>query len=87
MPVITTEISLLSATQIAEPVRNHQLSPLEVVDAHLARIEKINSKINAFVQVDADRARQQGREAEARLLRNDPLGPSARCSNEHQELD
>jgi hypothetical protein len=72
---ITSEITFLSASQIAEQVRKHQLSPLEVVQAHLARIEKINSKINAFVQVDANRALQQAREAEARLLRKERLGP------------
>ena len=74
MPGITTGITFLSASQIAEQVRKHHLSPLEVVEAHLGRIEKTNSKINAFVQVDADLALQQARGAEARLLRKDQLG-------------
>jgi Asp-tRNA(Asn)/Glu-tRNA(Gln) amidotransferase A subunit family amidase len=63
---------------MAHQVRAQKISPVELVEAHLARIEKLNPRLNAFVEVGADRARAQARMAEAALTRNskqDPLGP------------
>src|SRR5579864_922109 len=74
MPEMTSEIAFLSASQIAEQVRTRKLSPVEVVNAHLTRIEQVNPKINAFVHVDADRASQRAREAEAAVMRGEQLG-------------
>jgi amidase len=74
MPEITTEITSLSALQITKLVRTRKLSPVEVVQAHLDRIEQVNPKINAFVQVDSERALHQARQAEARVMRGDQLG-------------
>lgn len=59
-----SELTSLSATQIAELVRQRSISPIEVVEAHLAQIERLNPKLNAFVQVDAERALPAARSAE-----------------------
>ena len=75
MSELTAEITSLSASQIAEQVRTRNLSPVEVVKAHLARIEQVNPKINAFVQVDGEHALQHAREAEAAVMRGDEVGP------------
>jgi Asp-tRNA(Asn)/Glu-tRNA(Gln) amidotransferase A subunit family amidase len=75
MTEIATEITFLSASQIAGQVRTRKLSPVEVVKAHLARIELVNPKINAFVQVDDERALEHAREAEAAVMRGEQLGP------------
>ena len=50
---------------MAEQIRRKKLSPVELVEAHLARIEELNPKLNAFVQVDVEGARRQARRAEA----------------------
>ena len=42
----------LSATEMARLVRRRELSPVELVEAHLARIEALNPRLNAFVEVD-----------------------------------
>ncbi len=65
----------LPATALAERIRRRDTSPVEVVDAVLARIEALEPAINAFVTVCADEARAAAREAEAAVLRGDPLGP------------
>jgi Asp-tRNA(Asn)/Glu-tRNA(Gln) amidotransferase A subunit family amidase len=67
--------TLLSATAMAARIRERQISPVDLVEAHLAKIEKLNTRLNAYVQVDADRARKQAREAETAVLAGKTLGP------------
>src|SRR5436190_61464 len=55
-----------SLSQMAALVRARQVSPVELVDAHLKQIEKLNPKLNAFVIVTADQARDEARSAERR---------------------
>jgi Asp-tRNA(Asn)/Glu-tRNA(Gln) amidotransferase A subunit family amidase len=59
---------------MAELIRNRKLSPVELVQAHLNRIENVNLKINAYVQVDADRALASARLAEMAVMRRDESG-------------
>jgi len=59
---------------MAEQIREKRLSPVELVDAHLTRIQELNSKLNAFVQVDAEGARQQALLAEAAVRDGRELG-------------
>ena len=70
-----SEINFLSAAQMAEQIRCRKFSPVELVEAHLAQIERLNPKLNAFVQVDAEGARQQAREAESFTKKGKELGP------------
>jgi hypothetical protein len=49
--------------------RAKKLSPVEVTDAVLARIERLNPKLNAYLTVTADHARELARAAEARAMR------------------
>ena len=69
------ELAFQSAVSIAERIRNKELSPVEVVDAHLAHIEKLNPRLNAFVQIDVERARHDARAAEEAAVRGEKLGP------------
>src|SRR5205823_8746197 len=59
---------------MAQHIRAKRLSPVELVQAHLDRIERLNPKINAYVHVDADRALDSARAAEVAVMRNDDLG-------------
>jgi amidase len=60
---------------MAELIRNRKLSPVELVQAHLDRIPKVNPKINAYVQLDEDRALDAARLAETAVMRREDLGP------------
>ena len=60
---------------MAEQVRKKKISPVELVGAHLAQIEKLNPILNAFVQMDAERARGAAHDAEAAVMQGKPLGP------------
>ena len=60
---------------MAQAFRSRALSPREVVDACLKRIESVDREVNAFCLVDADGALAQAVAAERRFLSNEPLGP------------
>jgi Asp-tRNA(Asn)/Glu-tRNA(Gln) amidotransferase A subunit family amidase len=70
-----TELTYKSATQFAQMIRDKKASPLEVVDAHIARIEAVNPKLNAVVQLRADSARADAAKADAALANGDETGP------------
>jgi amidase len=64
-----------SATELARAIRAKEITSEEVVEAYLDRIEKVNPKLNAVVQLTADAARTQAREADAALARGLIKGP------------
>src|SRR5258708_25858948 len=68
---------LLSAREIAAQIRRKEVSPVEVARAHLDRIERLNPKLNAFVDYRPEAVLAQAREAEKAILRRDKdeLGP------------
>ena len=72
---VTDDPTLLSAVIMAEEIRQKRISPVELLDAHIAKIERLNPRLNAFVHLDADRARQTAREAEDTVQSRRPLGP------------
>ena len=57
------ELANLDATEQAELVRRKEVSPLALVDAAIARIEKINPQLNAVITPLFDKARAQAQEA------------------------
>src|SRR3989449_5076639 len=66
----------LPATELATLIRRKKVSPVEVVDAILDRIEKINPKLNAFVTITHEAARREAKAAERALMRKGAkLGP------------
>ena len=70
------ELSWLPATTLAGMIRRKKVSPVEVVNAILARIEALNPVLNAFVTLTADQARREARAAERALgKRGARLGP------------
>jgi len=70
-----SELTSLSAVQIAELVRKRSVSPVEIVEAHLAQIERLNPELNAFVQVDAERAVEAARSAAQSVSSGHEIGP------------
>ena len=71
---MTKEIILSDATKLAELIRTKEVSPVEVVQAHLDRIAAVNPKINAIVTL-ADGALKAAKAAEAAVLAGDEIGP------------
>lgn len=65
----------MTATELARLIRDRELSAAEVVETHLARIEKVNGALNAVVQLAADRARAEAQAADELLGTGRSLGP------------
>jgi len=64
------EIIYFSATKLRELYLKRQLSPVEVTQAILDRIEQINPKVNAFITITYELAIQQAKQAEAAFANN-----------------
>ena len=71
---MSSEIIYSDAAQLAELIRTREVSPVEVVQAHLDRIGAVNPELNAIVTV-ADDALEAARAAEAAIMAGDELGP------------
>jgi amidase len=63
-----------SATELAQLIRDKKVSPTEVLEAHLAAIEEVNPTLNAFVTVDAEKARGWAKEQEAAIMAGSATG-------------
>ena len=72
---ISTGLAFTPAYRLRELIAQKQLSPVELTEGYLERIETLNPRLNAFLTVTADEALQAAREAEAAVMRGDELGP------------
>lgn len=70
-----SELTFLSAVSMAEQIRHKKHSPVELVEAHLAQMERLHPRLNAFVQRDGERARAAAQAAERAVMCGDTLGP------------
>ena len=61
--------------EITAGIRSKRVSPVEVVELHLKRIEALQPKLNAFVHLAIEDAHEQARAAESLVLRGAQLGP------------
>jgi Asp-tRNA(Asn)/Glu-tRNA(Gln) amidotransferase A subunit family amidase len=62
------ELCFMPAVELAERYRRREISPVEVLDAVLDRIERLNPKVNAFVTLVAEQAREQAKVAARDLI-------------------
>jgi len=69
------DLTFLAAVVMAQQIREKKISPVELADAHLAKIDRLNPKLNAFVHVDSERVRREARAAEADVNNGEVLGP------------
>lgn len=69
------DLCLSSAESLARRIRDGSLSPVEVVEAHLDRIDDRDGELNAYVEVLEDRARGAAADAERAVESGADLGP------------
>ncbi|PYX64430.1 MAG: amidase, partial [Acidobacteria bacterium] len=61
--------------EIVQEIRSKKISPVEIIELHLKRIEQLQPKLNAYVHLDAEGARRQARVAESLLTQGAQVGP------------
>jgi len=71
----SSEIIFKSVTELAPLVKARKLSPVEIVQAFLDRIESVNPKVNAFITVTGEQAIQEAKRAEREIVAGRYLGP------------
>src|ERR1700716_1184719 len=72
--MVDVSLTRRSARELARLIRSREVSPVEVLDAHLAVIERINPKLNAIVTLAAEQARDAARAAEAAVVNGERIG-------------
>jgi amidase len=75
MSVTPTELWRMSATELAEAIRSRQTSSQEVIEAHLRRIEAVNSSVNAVTVVLAEQALDAAKAADRTVAAGGDLPP------------
>ena len=72
---ISQPLEVATLQEVARLIRTKSLSPVQVVEACIKRIEELNPKLNAFITVLADLAREQAQTAEAEIKAGKWRGP------------
>ena len=83
---VAEQICDLSAIELVARMRRKDLSAREVMTAHLARIERVNPKVNAIVTLAAERAMADAARADERLARGETLGVLHGLPVAHKDL-
>jgi len=75
MSSLSAELAYASVSDLARRIRTRELSPTEVLEAAIERIEARDADLGAFVFRGFDEARSSARAAEAAVMQGGPLGP------------
>ena len=70
-----TELPFLSAGDLSRLIESKDVSPVEVTEAYLDRIDELDFKFNAFLTVTREQALQAAREAEREIADGNYRGP------------
>jgi aspartyl-tRNA(Asn)/glutamyl-tRNA(Gln) amidotransferase subunit A len=70
-----TDLVFLPAHELAARIKARTLSPVELVEAHLRRIEALNPKVNAFITITRERALDEARQSERDIAAGHYRGP------------
>jgi Asp-tRNA(Asn)/Glu-tRNA(Gln) amidotransferase A subunit family amidase len=70
-----TELHYLSLAELSRKLSAKEITPQEVVERHLGRIERLQPTLNAFAHLDAEGAKRQAQAAGEAILRSDAIGP------------
>jgi amidase len=83
---VSIDLCFMTATELAARIRARQVSVTEVVEAHLAQIERVNPRVNAIVTLTAERARADARTADAALAGGTARGALFGLPVAHKDL-
>ena len=79
-------LCFLSIAQLAEQIRTRAVSPVEVTRAYLDRIHTLDSKLNSYITVTAERALQEAKAAEEQICNGTYLSPLHGIPLAHKDI-
>jgi amidase len=80
------DLCFMTATEMAQRIRSREVSAVEVMEAHLAQIDRVNPKVNAIITLVPELAMEGARAADAAIARGDKLGPLHGLPIAHKDL-
>ena len=69
-----SDLTFTPATELRDLIRSRRVSPVEILESVLARVEDVQPRLYPFVTIDAEAARTAARAAEEAVMRQEPLG-------------
>ena len=81
-----SELCFMEATELVQRIRTKEVSCVEVMEAHLAQIERVNPKVNAIVTLLPERAMEGARAADKAISSGGPLQPLHGLPIAHKDL-
>ena len=69
------DIPFLSASELSRLIEKREVSPVEAVEAYLDRIDRVDGRLNSYITVCGDAAREAARRAEHDMAQGNYLGP------------
>jgi amidase len=82
-----SEICFMTATELAQLIHRKELSALEVMEAHLRQIERVNPKVNAIVTYLPERGIDGAKALDKAMARGEDTGPLAGLPVAHKDLE
>lgn len=82
----SADLCFLTATDLVRRIRTKEISCQEVMEAHLAQIERVNPKVNAIVTFLPEQALEYARAADAALAKGSDFGPLYGLPIAHKDL-
>ena len=73
--MLDPQLAYRSATDLLDLIKSKQVSPVELTELFIQRIEDIDHQLNGFLLVTHDIAIEQAKAAEAAIMNGDHLGP------------
>jgi aspartyl-tRNA(Asn)/glutamyl-tRNA(Gln) amidotransferase subunit A len=86
MKTINQQLSFSTIHELSDQIRTHEVSPVEVTEQLLKRIELLNPKLNAFVTLTAELAMAEARQAEKDIMNGEYKGPLHGIPIVHKDL-
>lgn len=72
---MSNDLALKSIEELAPLIRDKKISPVDVTESVLKRVEKYDSKVNSYIKVNAEQAVISAKQAEAQIMRGEYRGP------------
>src|SRR5437588_1368887 len=72
---VSSDLHFLTIAQASRLIAARELSPVELIETLLERIEAIDAQIHSYITITADLALQRAREAETEIMRGKYRGP------------